>query len=694
MAELLLELYSEEIPSGIQVNVAEQIKNSILKKFLDSKVSFGEAKFFVTPHRMSFVINDIPTTQEATSEERRGPRVGAPEKAVEGFCKSIGFAKEDLTIKDTGKGEFYFAIVEQKAQKTSDILKHIIEETLNNVSLPKSMRWGSYDMRWIRPLHNILCVFDKDILPVVFGHITARNITKGHRFMAPEDFSVTDFSDYREKLYKKFVILDQEERKELILNQANKLALNTGSILKEDNILLDEITGLVEYPITLIGKIDSKFLDVPQEALISSMRSHQKYFSLLDDSGKIAPYFITVANIDSKDNGKKIINGNQRVLSARLEDAKFFWDQDRKEKLEFLLPKLSKIVFHAKLGTVADKVERIKALSGVLSSWIPSVDVNKAVRAAELSKADLVTEMVNEFPELQGLMGYYYANDNKEDPQVSLAIKEHYSPVGPKDSCPESPVSIVVALADKIDSLVGLFSAGDKPTGSKDPYALRRAALGVIRIILENNLRISLNKMLEEAISQYPDSLFNGENNKDSILADLKLFFFDRLRVVLKDKNIRYDIVDAVLFSSKDDDFTGIVLRANALNSFIESNDGYSLLTSYKRAFNIVSAEEKKDNSSHRNHQPDSSYLQESQEIALLESYREIAPKIESSLKEDDFVAAMKQLSRLCDPVNEFFDNITVNCDDAEIRKNRLYLLAEFENLVNRVGDFSKIESS
>ncbi|MDB2415294.1 glycine--tRNA ligase subunit beta [Rickettsiales bacterium] len=708
MAELLLELFSEEIPAGLQKRAADDFVN-IFKNQLDkASISCKDLSIFTTPRRITIVIDGVVRAKKSSAGERRGPRVDAPEKAIEGFVKSTGLTKDQLEIRETDKGKFYFATVKTKESKISDVLCDMVQNIISTYTWPKSMRWGSHTIRWVRPLHSIICLFDGDVLPVKFGHISASNKTKGHRFLSDyKSFEVSDFADYKQKLYENYVQIDQNERRIKIKEDSKKQAVQYGLTLKDDPALLDEVTGLVEWPVALIGKIEEKFLDVPQEALISSMRAHQKYFSLVNKEGKLAPYFVVIANIESKDGGKKIVNGNERVLRARLDDAKFFWDKDRRLGLDSRLEDLEKVVFHAKLGTVADKTKRIMALAKLFSVWIPHANLSQVERAAQLCKADLPTEMVGEFPELQGLMGYYYALESKEDAKIAVAIKEHYSPVGPSDACPKEPISIAVALADKIDTLVGLFAVDEKPTGSKDPFALRRAALGVIRIILENNLRMPLRLLFEKSMGLYPKSLLKPEGSgikaivkkdversKDKynrIINDLLEFFDARLRALLKEKSVRYDLVDAVFDGGNEDDFTRLILRVKALDGFLKSEDGVNLLAAYKRATNIVVAEEKKDSVTYDS-SAEKQYLREDVEKALYKSFGEVSDSIKKSLKKDQFKETMQSLSLLRSEIDAFFEGVKVNCDDKDVRKNRLLILAQFRNLINQVANFSKIE--
>lgn len=580
------------------------------------------------------------------------------------------------------------------------MLAELLENIVQSYTWPKSMRWGRSTERWVRPLHRILCLFNEEVLPIKFAHIEASNIAEGHRFHANTPFEVNNYADYEKKLREHKVILDREERKSLIRNNANEQTAALGLSIVPDEGLLEEVTGLVEWPVVLLGAIDQQFMHLPPEVLATSMRSHQKYFSVQTKDGKLAPHFVTVANIASGDGGKRIIAGNERVLRARLEDAKFFWEQDQRWKLDSRVEGLKKIVFHAKLGSVHNKVERIQALAKFLSVWVPRANLVKVERAALLLKADLTTGMVGEFPELQGIMGAYYAEKSEEDDGVVAAIREHYSPQGPKDSCPTQPLSVAVALADKIDTLVGLFAADEKPTGSKDPFALRRAALGVIRIILENQQRIPLKLLFERALGLYPKSLlkpektFGGEKVKAKskrIVEELLLFFADRLRVLLKEQNMRHDLISAVFDGGTEDDMHRLVMRTKALDSFLHSEDGANMLAAYKRAANIVRIEEKKDDVSYKK-DPSKDLLVQEEEKTLFEALEVVKADIKNALKEDDFAEAFALVASLRGPVDTFFDEVTVNCDNKNVRANRLMLLSQIRSFLDQVANFTLIE--
>jgi glycyl-tRNA synthetase beta chain len=711
MAELLLELFSEEIPASLQIKASKDFEEGLAASLQEANLHFDSVKSYSTPRRITVVITGLQKTQKSSVEERRGPRVDAPEQAISGFLKSAGLQLEDLEKRATDKGEFYFAVIKKKGKSASETLIDILQAFISSYTWPKSMYWGNSKISWIRPLHNILCIFDGEVLPLKYGHLSANNKTFGHRFLSEGEIVIENFKDYCDKLKINFVILDIEERKKIITEQADSMAESLGLHIKNDEKLLSEAAGLVEWPVPLLGRIEDKFMAVPQDVLITAMRSHQKYFSLLDSHKRIAPYFITVSNIISEDKGKQIVKGNERVLRARLEDAKFFWDTDRRTSLDSRVKSLELVVFHAKLGTVADKTTRVAELAKFLSIWIPHANLVLVEKAALLSKADLTTLMVGEFPELQGLMGSYYALESKEDKAVALAIKEHYSPVGPSDMCPSEPLSVAVALADKVDTLVGLFAVNEKPTGSKDPYALRRAALGVIRIIIENNLNIPLKLLIEKSLSKYPKTILNlpskvkkrkllavgvkkklSNKHHEKIVRELLEFFADRLRASLKDQNIRHDLIESVFDDGKEDDLTRIVLRVTALQKFLQEEDGKNLLYAYKRATNIVLAEEKKDQVSYFS-EPDVGLLQADEEKLMYKLFNEIKPSIEKSLKKGDFAIVMQELAKLRKPVDDFFENVTVNCDNILLRKNRLNLLSQLREFLNKVANFSKIES-
>jgi glycyl-tRNA synthetase beta chain len=709
MAELLLELFSEEIPARMQVPMADEIAKKFTKKLEEEGLFVTGVKSFVTPRRLVLAADGLSITQEDKKTERKGPRTDAPDQAVEGFMRSVGLTHDQLEVRETDKGEFYFAVIQQKGKPTKEILKQALEEIISGITWPKSMRWGDNDIRWVRPLHNIACLFGGEVLPIEFGHLKANDNSFGHRFMAPDSFKIKDLKDYSEQLDSKKVILDSERRKRIIWERAEKLAEENNLEVQLDETLLQEVSGLVEYPNMLMGSIDTALMNIPEEALISSIRTHQKYFVLRDKSGNLAPKFIFVSNMETNDEGAAIIAGNERVLRARLSDAVFFWDQDRKKKLDEWATGLDKVIFHAKLGTINDKVKRLTGLAQLLDIWVPRAQFDMTERAASLCKADLVTEMVGEFPELQGTMGYYYAKEQGEQEEVALAIQEHYSPLGPKDTVPNNPTSIALAIADKADTLAGLFAINEKPTGSKDPYALRRAALGIIRLILENELSVPLRLLFEKALGNYPKSLLSVaksdaeptgkildklKGNKikpNDVVDDLLTFFVDRLKASLKGQGVRHDLIEAVFTVDEEDDFLRLVRRVKALDGFLKSENGANLLVAYRRAANIVQIEEKKDDTKYKGKvKPD--LFDQIEEEKIFETLRENQKTIRDAIKQDKFEEAMDVMATLRTPLDEFFDQVTVNVDDPDIRKNRLVLLAYLRNIFDEVANFSSIE--
>jgi glycyl-tRNA synthetase beta chain len=693
MAELFLELFSEEIPARMQARASEDLKRLVTDKLREAGLAFTSADAYVTPRRLALSVDGLPLAQPDVTEEKRGPRVGAPEQAIQGFLKSTGLAGLDQCEKrDTGKGEFWFAVVKKKGVKTAALLPALLTESLAALPWPKSMRWAGHQYRWVRPLHSIVATFhgapidgavDLGGAAIKFGCTTP-----GHRFLDPRPINIAGFGDYNAKLREGYVIIDPAERRAAIKQQADKLAAAEGLAVRPDDALLDEVTGLVEWPVALMGRIDERFMDIPPEVLTTSMRVNQKYFSLLDKGEKLAPRFIVVANMQTKDGGKAIIAGNERVLRARLSDAKFFWDQDRKVKLEERVPALKDIVFHAKLGTVADKISRMQTLAAELVPHIPGADVDQVRSAALLAKADLTSGMVGEFPELQGVMGRYYAMHEAEKQAVADAIAEHYAPLGPTDRCPTAPISVGVALADKIDSLVGFFAIDEKPTGSKDPFALRRAALGVIRLIVENRLRLPLATVFSAAHQSYAGQKAGFAALKSGELLD---FFADRLKVALREKGVRHDLISAVFALGGEDDLVRLLARVDALKRFLDSEDGANLLVAYRRASNIVRIEEKKDGKSY-NGGVDGALLRQDEEKALHRALAASGAAGGRALDAEDFAGAMAALAQLRAPVDAFFDKVTVNCDEPDLRANRLRLLSEIRATLNRVADFSQIE--
>ena len=705
MAELLIELFSEEIPAGLQRPAADDLERLVATGLKAAGLGLESSQVFSTPRRLTLCIAGLPTVQPDIDEERRGPKAGAPDKAVEGFAKSAGLTRDELEERDTGKGVYYFARIERTGGATAEVLPAILSEAVAKLSWPKSMRWGGHETRWIRPLHSILCLFDGAIVPMSFGHLTAGAVTSGHAIHVPHAFRVNDFAEYTAYLREAKVILDPAERSGMILAKAKELAVAEGLALTPDEGLLNEVTGLVEWPVVLLGAIDEAFLDLPPEVLTAVMRTQQKYFSLAKPDGALAPRFIMVANTEATDGGHAVVAGNERVLRARLADAKFFWDQDRKETLASRAPALKDIVFHAKLGSLDEKVDRVQALAVSIADGVPGVNKDQVRSAARLAKADLTTRMVVELPELQGVMGSYYALHDGEAPEVAKAIRDHYAPRGPNDACPSAPVSVAVALADKIDTLVGFFAIDEKPTGSKDPFALRRAALGVIRLILENGLRIPLRKIvnlseevvLNQGIAVNVDVATLGKANATDLppgemLPQVVLAFLaDRLKVHLREQGVRHDLIAAVFALAGEDDLVRLMARVEALGTFLKGEDGANLLTAYKRASNIVRIEEKNDGRTYGD-APSIKDFREAEEKDLHASLTAAAKASSAAVGKEDFMVAMTELAQLRRPVDRFFDEVTVNCEEPALRANRLRLLSQIRATLDGVADFSQIE--
>jgi len=669
MADFLLELFSEEIPARMQAEAARHLQTAFEEAIKFAGLTCREVKTYVTPRRLALICKDIPAIQPDSTVEKKGPKTNAPQAALDGFLRSTGLSLEALEKRTVGKDETYFAVIHQKGLPTAAVLQTIIEKILAEFPWPKSMRWGAGDTRWVRPLHSIACLLDNGVIPVNFAGITAGNITYGHRFLAPAAITLKNADEYIEKLRSAKVMADATERKDAILAQAEAIAQKNSLTVKPDKGLLEEVTGLVEWPTVLIGSIDTRFMDLPPEVLTSEMRAHQKYFALLDSVGNLAPKFLIVSNMITSDRNSAVIAGNERVLRARLSDGRFFWDQDRKKPLSEWAEGLKGVTFHAKIGTVAEKAQRTRTLAILISDCVQGADKKSIERAANLCKADLVTGMVGEFPELQGVMGRYYALHQKEDAAVADAIRDHYLPLGPDSPIPTAPLSACIALADKFDTLISMFAAGEKPTGSKDPFALRRSALGIIRIVLENNLRMPLKKYLND---------------------ELIVFFSDRLKVVLKDKGIRHDLVAAVM-AGGDDDLMRIMVRAKVLQEFLGNEDGANLLAAYRRASNIVGIEEKKDKKSYTG-DVNISALQEAEEKKLFEALEKIGPKVKAALDKEQFSNAMETLATLRSPLDAFFDKVMVNTEDLSLRANRLNLLSQIRIALDAIADFAAIE--
>ena len=705
MAEFLLELFSEEIPARMQVKAADDLRDLVTKGLTDKGLTFTKAESHSTPRRITVVIDGLPEQQPDTVTDKRGPRVDAPEQAIQGFLKSINQTNFDKCVKEESpKGTFWFYRENVKGQATQRVLPAVTEEAIAKMVWPKSMRWKASTRQWVRPLHSIVALFKGDVVALNFAlggdekPVISGKTTEGHRFLSQGPITVSDFADYKEKLKKGHVLLAREDRKAIISKQAQELANKEGLKVREDEALLEEIVGLVEWPVPLVATFEKEYLDVPQEVLISTMRGNQKYMALLDSAGKLSNKFVVIANMITEDGGKQVVAGNEKVLRARLSDAKFFWDQDRRQKLESRLPALEQITFHQKLGTVKDRVTRLTSLAKDIAELLKT-DVVAAQRAAQLCKADLTSGVVFQFPEVQGTMGRYYALHDKEKPEVAQAIAEHYKPVGANDSCPTAPVSICVALADKLDALTGFFAIDEKPTGSKDPFALRRAALGVIRIILENKLRLSLKTLFAKSYQLYAGNV-KGLRPEADVTKDLMQFFTERLKVVLKDQGIRFDVIDATLAAKhnfakldniRQDDILQITNRANETAKFLLTEDGKNLVIGYKRAANILRIEEKKDGKTYAGG-PEGGNLGVAEENDLKTSLDKMADEVQALLQSEDFEGAMKAMAKTRGPIDRFFEKVLVNDPDNNIRVRRLQLLNAICSRIDIVADFSKLE--
>ena len=682
MAELLLELRSEEIPARMQARAVADLAQLVGDGLAAAGLPAESVATCVTPRRLVLHLTGLAPRQPDQRIERRGPRTDAPEAARQGFFKSLGDIAYTLEEREEKKGKVLFAVASQPGRPTAEVVAALVPDVLARFPWPKSMRWGSGEVRWVRPLQSILCLLDGEVVPFAFGGVDSGDATAGHRFMAPPAFAVRGFADYARKLAHARVILDPAERRARIDAGARALAEGQGLRLRDDPALLDEVAGLVEWPVPLLGRIDAEFMDIPPEVLVGTMRQNQKYLALETADGRLADRFVVVANIEAPDGGAAIVAGNERVLRARFWDARHFWELDRKQPLEAGLPKLSRMVFHAELGSQGQRVERLVALAGALVSFVPGADRALSERAALLAKADLVTGMVGEFPELQGIMGGHYARVQGEAAPVALAIAEHYAPRGPDDRCPTAPDSVVVALADKLDTLVGFFAKGIRPTGSKDPFALRRAALGVIRLVLENRLRLPLRQAFAAAARGYGVEA-PGE---------LPAFFVDRLKAHLRGEGARHDLVAAV-FALGDDDLVRLMAGVAALAAFLGSEDGRNLLVAYRRASNIVAIEEKRDGRAYGG-VPDNALLREPEERALAQALDAADACIGPALAAEDFAAAMRALAELRGPVDDFFGRVLVNADEAALRVNRLLVLGRIRSALGSVADFSLIEDA
>ena len=717
MPDLLLELFSEEIPARMQRRAADDLHKLVTDALVDAGLVYEGAKAFATPRRLALTVHGVPARSPDQREERKGPRVGAPDKAIKGFLRSAGLESiAQATVQPDKKGDFYVAVIEKPGRPAPEVIAEFMPGIIRSFPWPKSMRWGESSaaggsLTWVRPLHSILCVFgpetsDTEIVPFAIDGLTSGDTTYGHRFMAPEPITVRRFDDYVTKLEKAKVILDADRRKEMILADARNQALAQGLELIEDDALLEEVAGLVEWPVVLIGSFDQDFLEIPPEVVRTTIRVNQKCFVLNRSAPagrpanerRLANRFVLVANIEASDGGKATIAGNERVIRARLSDARYFWETDLKTTLAERLPKLKAIVFHEKLGTQGERVKRLKRLAREIAPLVPA-DPELAERAAELAKADLVTEMVGEFPELQGLMGRYYAAAAGEDLSVATAIEDHYRPVGPSDRLPTDPVAITVALADKLDMLVGFWAAGEKPTGSKDPFALRRAALGVIRLVLEHGIRLHLAQLFaahaETVAKSIRDAAVKDSEAgqffvREEVLTDLLAFFADRLKVQLREQGAHHDLVDAVFALGDQDDLVMIVRRIEALAAFLDTDDGANLLAGYRRAANILRDEERKSGERYSG-SVDAHLVVEPEERALFEAIASSGSEARAAVEIEDFQAAMTALARLRPAVDAFFDKVMVNVDEVKLRANRLKLLDRLRQATLAVADFSRV---
>jgi glycyl-tRNA synthetase beta chain len=739
MPDLLIELFSEEIPARMQARAAEDLKKLVTNGLVEAGLTYAGAAAFSTPRRLTLAVEGLLAASPATREERRGPKVDAPEKAIEGFLRGAGVTREQCEVREDKKGAVLYAVIEKPGRAAAEIVAEVLETTVRNFPWPKSMRWGAGSLRWVRPLHRILCVLTteagSEVVPLEIDGIWAGKITQGHRFMGGAPFEVTSFEDYETKLKRSKVILSPEERAETIWHDATNRAFAAGLEVVEDRGLLAEVSGLVEWPVVLMGKIGEDFLGLPPEVLQTSMKEHQKFFSVKNPASRRIEGFVTVANVETADDGATILAGNDKVLSARLSDAKFFWENDlrvaKQDGLEAWTARLANVTFHNKLGSQKDRIDRIAALAREIAPMV-GADADLAEQAARVAKADLSSEMVYEFPELQGLMGRYYAEAAGLPAEVAAACQEHYSPLGPSDDVPTAPVSVAVALADKLDTLTGFWAIDEKPTGSKDPYALRRAALGVIRLVLANGLRLHLDRLvdaqllrhqittdgdkdaamlddllreiahhgvfgsaartiIEQAKSEAPSWLPVVENHAPDVSDDLVAFFHDRLKVYLRDEGIRHDVIDAVLAMPNRDDLALVVARARALMEVLNTEDGANLVQGFKRANNILTQAEEKDGVEY-SFGADVKFAETEEEKALFAALDTADASIKPAMASEEFAAAMTAMAALRGPIDAFFEAVQVNAENAVVRRNRLNLLSRIRHTCLQVADLTRVE--
>jgi glycyl-tRNA synthetase beta chain len=693
MSDLLIELFSEEIPARMQARAREDLKSLVTNGLVEAGLTYASAGAFSTPRRLTLAIDGLSPQSQPVREERKGPAATAPQAAIEGFLRATGLTLDQLERRADKKGETLYAIVEKPGRPAADIIAEVLEATIRSFPWPKSMRWGAGTLRWVRPLQSILCLMSDEggstIVPLTVDGITAANTTEGHRFLSPGRFAVTGFDDYAVKLKRAHVVLDSAEREAAIWQGAQNLAFAAGLELVEDKGLLAEVAGLVEWPVPLMGRIADDFLHLPPEVLQTSMKEHQKFFSVKNPKTGRIEAFVTVANTQPADHGATILKGNQKVLTARLSDARFFYDNDLRVARAGMgewLDGLKSVTFHNKLGSQADRIARIAALARDIAPLV-GADADLAEQAANLAKADLRSAMVGEFPELQGLMGMYYARAAGLPDAVALAAREHYSPLGPSDAVPTDPVSVAVALADKIDTLTGFWAIDEKPTGSKDPFALRRAALGVIRLVLGNNLDV---KLVAGPFRKAAD-LIGARDAGYADVNDLLSFFHDRLKVFLKDQGIRHDVIDACLAMPGNDDLTLLVKRAEALAAFLKTEDGPNLLQGYKRANTILSQAEAKDGVEY-SFGADIKFAETDEERALFTALDQAEAAITPAMTAEDFPAAMQAMAQLRAPIDAFFTAVQVNADNQIVRRNRLNLLHRIRAICSGVADLTKIE--
>ena len=756
MPDLLIELFSEEIPARMQTRAADDLRKLVTDGMVEAGLTYANAAAFATPRRLTLAVEDMLAASPATVEERKGPKADAPEKAIEGFLRGAGLTRDQLEERDTPKGAVLFAKIEKPGRPAADIVAEVLENAIRNFPWPKSMRWGSGALKWVRPLQSILCIITTEegaeVVPLTVEGITAGDTTQGHRFMAPDVIKVTGFDDYTTKLKRAHVVLDGEERRASIWNDATNMAFASGLEVVEDSGLLAEVAGLVEWPVVLMGKIGDDFLELPAEVLQTSMREHQKFFSVRDAKSGRIERFITVANRETADNGAMILAGNEKVLSARLADAKFFWENDlRMAKLDIItwVHNLADVTFHNKLGSQMQLIMRMEVLARTLAPMVDA-DPDDAATAATVAKADLNSEMVYEFPELQGLMGSYYLRAAGYSDAIAAAALAHYKPSGPSDNVPTAPVSVAVALAEKIDKLTGFWGIDEKPTGSKDPFALRRAALGIIRTLVENDLSFSLigplkaSRLLhwndQEKIrlsrrqaeswpimaqfsgeireKEFWDDLSRGWQtalkdeegarkrltevhlDEEGQIEDLLSFLHDRLKVYLRDQGVRHDIIDACISTPagapsgatpNNDDLTLLVKRARALSETLSTDDGENLIQGFKRANNILSQAEEADGVEY-SYGADIKWAETDEEKALFKALDAAEAKITPAMEAQDFTTAMSAMATLRAPIDAFFEAVQINADSATIRRNRLNLLSRIRTICGSVADLTRIE--